>query len=136
MTLSRGLRVNNPGNIRISPTPWHGKVTPSRDSEFETFDTMENGVRAMTRLILTYHQKYGLNTISDIITRYAPPSENATDAYIHAVSDAVGIDPDATLNFTDKTEISSLMSAIINHEQGNMPLTMAQIDSGVSAAIA
>lgn len=134
-SLPRGLRLCNPGNIRISSTPWHGKVTPSRDSEFETFDTMENGVRAMTKLILTYHTKYGLSTINDIISRYAPPSENATDAYIQAVSEKVGIDPDAELDFTDQQEITDLIAAIIRHEQGK-PIEMAQVETGVGLAIA
>lgn len=133
-SLPRGLRINNPGNIRVSQTPWHGKLVPSRDDEFETFDTMENGVRAMMKLILTYNKKYGLKSVRQIINRYAPPSENATDMYINIVADSLGVDADADLDFSDKQEMTELIAAIVKHEQG-MPVELAQIETGVTSAI-
>lgn len=130
----RGLRLNNPGNIRISDTPWHGKIAPSSDSDFEQFDTSENGIRAMARIVIEYHLKYSLSTIADIITRWAPPSENDTGAYINAVVTDTGIAEDKDLNFTDREEISTLVKAIIHHEQGQQPYADDVIDAGVNSA--
>src|SRR3569833_3001877 len=82
---TRGLRNNNPGNIRKTATDWRGEVVGS-DSAFETFATPEAGIRALAVLLRNYQRKYGLRTVRAIITRYAPPSENNTESYVSAVA--------------------------------------------------
>lgn len=134
--MTRGLFLNNPMNIRISPEPWRGKVKPSRDDEFETFDSPENGIRAGVKIILTYRYKYGLDTIRSIINRWAPPSENNTSAYIDDVSDRVGLDANSALDLDDKELFGDLIQAIIHHEQGSQPYTDAQVNDGVERAYA
>lgn len=133
--MTRGLRLNNPCNIRISSNPWQGKITPSQDSEFETFDTPEHGIRAGAKIIHTYFQKYQLDTIRKIINRWAPSSENDTQAYITAVSDRVGLDPDAFLDLTDPALFTSLMIAIIHQEQGQEPYQTAEILTAIDSVL-
>ena len=80
--MSRGLDNRNPGNIRRSGVRYRGEVRPSRDADFKQFKSMEWGYRAMFVLLHTYSVRYGCNTLSKMISRYAPPSENDTQAYI------------------------------------------------------
>ena len=61
--MTRGLRNNNPGNIRKDGTHWKGEVEPSRDAAFKQFESMAWGYRAMFKCLNTYSRKYGLDTI-------------------------------------------------------------------------
>lgn len=45
----RGLRNNNPGNIRLSSTKYQGEVQPSQDTAFKQFESMAYGYRAIFR---------------------------------------------------------------------------------------
>lgn len=78
--LSRGIRNNNPFNIRRSKSCWKGLV-PSNDKEFCTFSTVTYGLRAGLVLLRNYVRK-GFNTPRKIVHRYAPPVENDIDAYL------------------------------------------------------
>ena len=96
--LPRGLRNNNPLNIRRSGDKWQGLRVLQEDSFFFQFSEMKWGWRAAFRLLChTYYGKYRLRTIRDIITRWAPPKENNTEAYIRRVTDRIGIGPDREL---------------------------------------
>ena len=104
MKQPRGLRNNNPLNIRLSKDRWQGQIAPSLsgraggEASFCQFESMAYGWRAaFVILCRTYYKKYGLKTISDIIYRWAPPKENNTAAYIRRVSDYIGIEPDHEL---------------------------------------
>ena len=71
----RGLRNNNPGNIRNSDaTDWQGEVPASkkRDKTFEEFEDIAHGYRALIKLLQNYRRKYGCQTIADFISRWAP----------------------------------------------------------------
>ena len=96
--LPRGLRNNNPLNIRRSGDKWQGLKVLQEDKAFFQFSEMKWGWRAAFRLLChTYYGKYKLRTIRDIITRWAPPKENNTEAYIRRVTDRIGIGPDREL---------------------------------------
>lgn len=64
---------NNPGNLRVGPNDWIGKVTPP-GSAFEHFDTMDNGVRARAITYGTYLNR-GINTIDQISNTSGPASD-------------------------------------------------------------
>jgi len=94
----RGIRNNNPLNIRKSADKWQGLSTLQEDREFFQFVSMEYGWRAaFVILCRTYYGKYGLKTIRDIVSRWAPAKENNTEAYIRHVSDYTGIAPNKVL---------------------------------------
>ena len=113
MSEPRGIRNNNPLNIRRSKDKWQGQINgkgnidgnSSLSSEraggeavFCVFSSMEYGWRAaFVILCKTYYGKYKLRTIRDIVSRWAPAKENNTPAYIRHVSDYTGIGPDRDL---------------------------------------
>ena len=89
--LPLGIRNNNPLNIRKVPgTHWKGEILPSIQGgdgggSFVRFETIEYGLRAAFVLLRTYSAKYHANCIRDIISRWAPPTENDTEKYIKNV---------------------------------------------------
>jgi len=94
----RGIRNNNPLNIRRSGDKWQGLKALQEDREFFQFSEMEWGWRAAFRILCnTYYNKYKLRTIRAIVSRWAPNNENNTAAYIRHVSDYTGIGPDKVL---------------------------------------
>ena len=95
MSLPRGIRNNNPLNIRRSKDKWKGMSLTQNDASFCQFETLEYGWRAAFYLLTrTYYHKYRLYTIRAIISKWAPPHENKTEAYIANVSKLTGIGPD------------------------------------------
>ena len=95
--MTRGLRNNNPLNIRRVPGQhWKGQEPPSNsplkgeDREFVRFSSMEYGLRAAFCILDTYRRNYKAVCIEDIINRWAPPSENATSEYIRTVCRLTG----------------------------------------------
>lgn len=117
----RGIRNNNPGNIRLSQTRWQGQKTFQFDTEFVEFETPVLGLRALMKLLLTYHVKHQLDTVESIINRYAPPNENATDAYIASVSRALNVKRRDAINPLKKETLVLLAKAICHHENGIAP---------------
>ena len=93
--LPRGIRNNNPLNIRRSKDQWQGLRATQTDAQFCQFETMEYGWRAAFMLLTrTYYHKYRLYTIRGIISKWAPHCENDTKAYVQNVSRLTGIGPD------------------------------------------
>lgn len=89
--MTRGQRNSNPLNIRrVAGTVWRGQAAEQDDPEFVRFRTPAWGIRAAFCILETYREKYKVVCIDDIIRRWAPPSENDTDAYIKAVCKATG----------------------------------------------
>ena len=159
--LPRGLRNNNPLNIRLSKDKWQGQInaiTPNpsfpegkgningndssprggREGVFCQFTEMKWGWRAAFRLLChTYYQKYRLRTIRAIITRWAPPNENNTAAYIRNVSDYISIGPDRELGDpkTHPTEWMMLAIAMAVVENGTNKLDYLSMLKGFSLAL-
>lgn len=117
----RGLRNNNPGNIRNSDaTDWKGEVNPSdkKDSAFEEFQTMAHGYRALIKLLQNYRKYHGCRTIRDFIRRWAPRTENNTSAYILTVCRQMKVKPDYVPDVNDKETMCAFASAISLVENG------------------
>lgn len=131
-----GERNNNPGNIRPGSN-WQGMTgtaTCGLSGSFVVFSDPVYGIRAIAKDLLTKYGR-GLDTIRKIITVYAPPSENDTEAYIQSVSASVGIYPDSLLNLHDSTTLIHFVYAIIRHENGRVIYSPAQVAEGVSMAL-
>lgn len=121
-TEPRGIRNNNPGNIRIGSSNWQGKIPVSEntDGAFEQFYEMEYGVRAMVVLINNYILWNPSITLGGIIRKYAPSSENNTDAYIQAVADGMhmGTEQPAKDWFYQVDFLADFITGMIYHENG------------------
>lgn len=118
----RGVRNNNPGNIRWGDD-WQGLVAEAQrtDKSFCQFISPEYGIRAMIIILRNYQRKRGLKTVTDIINRWAPPVENNTKAYIDSVAKEIGVDPAAEINVFDNRIMMKLLQGIIKHENGVQP---------------
>lgn len=120
----RGIRNNNPGNIRHSDDAWLGKADIQGDKAFVTFSQPVYGLRALMKILITYMKKHGCNTIYEIIHRYAPASENDVNSYVEAVAVSLNKDRYEILDLDMQTLIT-LSEAIVIHENGhpreNMP---------------
>lgn len=116
--LPRGIRNNNPGNIRLSSTKWQGQRNFQFDPAFVEFIAPVMGLRALMRLLLTYHFKYGLDSVTALINRYAPPHENATDSYIHQVARRLGVERFTKIDLRRREVLIMLARAIARHENG------------------
>lgn len=116
---TRGIRNNNPGNIRKSKEPWLGMAEQQTDKDFIQFVKPEYGVRALVKVLRTYIEKHGLRSPTSIISRWAPPTENDTTSYIESVTKQTGFQPFEMLR-SEPEIMFKLAKAIINHENGTL----------------
>ena len=127
---TRGVRNNNPGNIKIANNDWKGKIPVSQntDGTFEQFESMPYGVRAL-RVLLTNYVNQGHNTIEKIIKKYAPSSENHTQNYINYVASRTGISSGMPVYSFNVPEI---LKAIIEFENGKNRVSLDDINKGLN----
>lgn len=138
---ARGVRNNNPGNVRIG-AHWQGlmprdQMTPEqvKEDEFCVFQAPKWGFRAMAIIFKNYARLYGVKTIREAISRWAPPSENDTEAYIKAVSDYVGVAPNDRYSFANRQNLTGLLKAVSIHECGGWKFTISDVVEGVDLAM-
>jgi hypothetical protein len=143
----RAVRNNNPGNIEKG-APWQGliidvdEMTPEQRAEprFCVFKEPRWGFRAMAVTLITYFDKRKakdgsmIDTIRDVIERWAPPSENNTQAYINAVDLAHPKDHDDKLNLHEYADLAPLVKAIATHECGGWFFKDADLEAGLLLA--
>lgn len=98
---TRGVRNNNPMNLRQTDINWRGESKQDNDPEFEEFDSMMLGVRAGLRNMRTWHER-GKNTLEKLITIWAPPSENKTEEYIQFMERETGLSRSQEIYFTQE----------------------------------
>lgn len=113
----RGIRNNNPLNIRIGNT-WLGEVPNPTDSEFEQFVSPVYGLRAAFCILRRYIRRYGRNTVRKIVHSWAPSSENNCDAYIKIVCQQSKLEPDETLLYEDAERMWKLVQGMALAEVG------------------
>ena len=116
--LPRGLRNNNPGNIRRNSDVFQGEKTSS-DREFKQFKSMAYGYRAIFKILFNYYRNYKLDTIRKMITRWAPPEDNNhTEAYIKTVSGYAGIPADDPININNREQMIRIVAGMSRVENG------------------
>lgn len=86
---------NNIFNIRAGQAQWLGMTGTRRG--FVEFKTREYGIRAWLVLMRNYRRLYGCRTIRQIVTRFAPPTENQTERYIRFCAQGVMLDADCEM---------------------------------------
>ena len=117
-SLPRGLRNCNPGNIRRSKVRYRGEVAGGRDPEFREFESIALGYRAMFVLLHTYRHKHLCSTLREMISRYAPPSENNTEGYIARVARQSGVKPEEPIDTLDRATMVAIVCAMSAVENG------------------
>jgi len=130
---TRGIRNHNPGNIEAGP-PWQGLDSPSSDGRFARFKSPTWGIRAIARTLITYQDKHGIRTARGAVSRWAPSTENDTDAYVNHVAKRIAVAPDDEINVHEYATMRELVESIILHENGVQPYTDTQIVKGLALA--
>lgn len=115
---SRGLRNNNPGNLRRTKDRWKGLRPIQTDKEFFQFKDMAHGYRAMMITLQNYVRRHGCRTMAGIIKRYAPPTENNTQKYLAYVCNEMGVPTTYEPDVEDKATMCALVSAMSRMENG------------------
>ena len=125
--MTRGELNCNPLNIRrVAGTHWKGQRAEQTDNAFVQFRTIEFGLRAAFVLLRTYSTKYHANCVRDIISRWAPPTENNTDQYVRNVCKWTGF---GGLQKLTESDWPSLVQAMGRQECG-VTLSEEQIQRG------
>ena len=115
---TRGIRNNNPLNIRHGKSQWVGMRKVQTDKAFVQFTERVFGYRAAFVLLRNYIGS-GRNTIEKIISRWAPPGDgNNTQAYIEYVSSTSCIDANLELAFEDKAKLVEIVRSMAHMESG------------------
>lgn len=130
-----GIRLNNPLNIKRSGASWAGKSAVQSHPVFETFDSAYYGIRAAARILINYGRIHKLDTLAEIIHRWAPPDDdNDTGGYVDFVADKLDVKPDTSLNLEDEDVLTALVKAMMHMEIGSVPYSDGVIRSAVAAA--
>lgn len=130
--IPRGIRNNNPLNIRIGNT-WLGERPEPTDHDFEEFVSMEYGLRAAFLILRRYIRRYHKDTVPSIISTWAPASENNTVRYIDIVCKRSGIDPAEHIRYEDQDTMCKLVEAMAFVECGK-PIEGKKIELGYKMA--
>lgn len=140
--LPRGLRNNNPMNVRQTAIRWLGEELPDRkddDLDFEEYESPLFGIRTGARILLT-NWRAGRRTLAALIARYAPASENDTAAYVRHLAQrlnraGLNVAGDTPLVLTHRQTLIRLCAAIILHECGRNPFDDDYIGHAVDLAL-
>lgn len=125
----RGLRNNNPGNIRINADHFQGEVKPSQDKAFKQFQSMAHGYRAILKMLQNYKRLRGCKTLRAMIGRWAPENENNTQAYILYVAGFAGISPDVEVDTSNKELMCKIVAGMSRIENG-VDAKMQEVKTG------
>lgn len=121
----RGIRNNNIGNIRHGDQ-WQGLAEQQTDPSFCQFTEMKWGCRALLKTLQTYHRKYNIDTVQDIVSRWAPSNENDTEAYIKNCCTATHLARDMRLHLDKNPRVYlKLAKAIARQECGKAALEIS-----------
>lgn len=105
----RGIRNNNPLNIRYNPrNNWVGQT--GNDGQFCKFSAPKYGIRAAVRILKKYGGTDGKTTVFEIINKWAPRADgNNTEKYIEAVCNAMAIKPTDTIDVHQRDTVVRLL---------------------------
>lgn len=128
--LPRGLRNNNPLNLKKTAINWQDEINNPADAVFESFRTLAAGLRAGIRNAKGKWKK-GKTTVEALVHVWAPPSENNTKAYVAAVAKSAGIAATARFEWTNTAVVARIIHAMCIHENGPiasqyLPLSFVQ----------
>lgn len=129
---TRAERNFNPGNLNYAGQAG-ASLEAGSNARFAKFNSEEEGIAALVRQLRLYQQR-GIDTIGEIVKKYAPPSENDTQAYIASMARWTGLGADEKLNFNDADTVRRMVQGISRKEGRYTPLTEGQIMSGINLA--
>ena len=127
MAFPLGILLCNPGALRHTHDHWHGQTRLQTDKRFVRFDSPVMGERALMKVLHTYFKDHDLYTVSGIIYRWAPPTENNTELYVSDIARRMGVKSNDYLDLGNIDTLIKLAKAITTLENGfppdNLPAT-------------
>jgi hypothetical protein len=129
----RGIRLNNPCLLRKTAVEWVGEAAGA-DSDFESFDSLEDGIRAGAKNFVT-HWRRGARTVRALIVEHAPDSENDTATYIAFVAGQLGVNPYAMIDLVDLRVLERFVAAVIAMECSHWPIAAGTLAAGCARAL-
>jgi hypothetical protein len=135
-----GIRNNNPGNLEWGGfTKSLGATGPGDGGRFARFPTMEKGICAAATNLISYQEHFGIETIRQVVNRWAPGTENNVVSYIDFMCHVCELGPDDKLDFHDHNTLYWLCTAIFEEENGHDAFTTlvsdAVLEAGIQAAL-
>lgn len=137
----RGIRNNNPGNLNYvgqNGATLEEHATP----RFARFNSAFEGFAALGKQIKAYYNGTSkaagyqkLQSVEDIISRFAPASENNTQAYINKLSKMLGVGRGDSLNIQDPQVLATLMNGITQIENGKNPYAPEMVLKAAQSAV-
>lgn len=126
----RGIRNNNPGNLNYVGQSGASKEG-GENGRFAVFESMTDGIAALYKQIQLYFKR-GTDTISEIVNKYAPASDNNNVmAYINSLVKSTGKGANESLSSADMSTIFNLLKGIISHENGKGYVSDDEIMRGI-----
>jgi hypothetical protein len=98
------LRNNNPGALMPG-------------GQLAQYPDMQTGLAQLDNNLQSYG-KQGVNTLAGVISKWAPPNENNTQAYIQDVSQRLGVKPDQPIDLSNPAVRQAISTGIMLHENG------------------
>jgi len=130
---SRGASINNPGNIR-GGGGFDAQIGTTPDG-FAIFDNLQSGKDAIGTLANTYADKYGINTIDAFNNRFSPVGKENTQAAVDTknklMADALGVDLNANVDFTDPDVQGKITNAVMQSEIGKQGMQDVNAFTGI-----
>lgn len=128
-----GFVNNNPTNIRYSTSnKWQGQTGSKKG--FCVFSAQSYAFRA-TALILFKYIDRGANTLEKMIARWAPETENNTEAYIRFVSKATGIPRKMAISKYNRVFFVGIMTAMSRMECAGYVPDRKTVEIGYDLAV-
>ena len=139
---NRNYRNNNLGNLVFANQEGATLEAPNANGEqrFARFNTPEEGIRALANQVSSYYNGTSaaagyqkLQTVSSIISKWAPPKENNTNQYIDNVSKYLGVSPNEKIDVSNPEVMTQLVRAIATKEGGNPAVNNEFIKNALGA---
>ncbi|EHR8521931.1 transglycosylase [Escherichia coli] len=139
---NRNYRNNNLGNLVFANQEGATLESPNAKGEqrFARFNTPEEGIRALANQVSSYYNGTSaaagyqkLQTVSSIISKWAPPNENNTNQYIDNVSKYLGVSPNEKIDVSNPEVMTQLVRAIATKEGGNPAVNNEFIKNALGA---
>lgn len=129
----RGLRNNNPGNLRAGRDQWRGQVGVD-DNGYLIFDNAQHGLRAMAVVLHNYQALHGIHTIQGLVARYAPAADgNPEGAYADFIAERLRLGVDEP--FSIDAYMAKLLDAMITFENGSNPYSVVAVEQAAKQAV-
>lgn len=139
---NRNYRNNNLGNLVFANQEGATLEAPNAKGEqrFARFNTPEEGIRALANQVSSYYNGTSaaagyqkLQTVSSIVSKWAPPKENNTNQYIDNVSKYLGVSPNEKIDVSNPEVMTQLVRAIATKEGGNPAVNNEFIKNALGA---